>query len=311
MTEKKEMKQKNEMNEVLMFTPVIETVGARLKKCREEKKIKLSQISKALCIRESFLVALEEGEYEVFPALVYAGGFLRSYAVYLGMDEKEVMKQFHKETEYLIEKSAEAPVVTNKNIIPSKKLLFFLLFVLGIGYGIVHTLNNQKELTPVIEKAPVEISSAQPQAVAPVLEEVVLSETEPVKAVEELKSSETEPNRLETLSKELKEAVPGSQNEPENPFTGTVYGQKEGSRVSILATNTVWLEIKSGDSVVFTRVLKQGDSYNAPTEGEPVILKTGNAGAVSIYVDGEFKKVLGRFGHVVKDIKLVPETFLD
>ena len=78
-----------------------------------------------------------------------------------------------------------------------------------------------------------------------------------------------------------------------------------------MATDTVWVEVKSGDKVVFTRVLKKGDSYNPENAEEAFVLRTGNAGAISIYVDGVFKKVLGRTGHVLKDIKLVPESFVD
>ncbi len=313
-TEKKEVQEKNEINEVLMFTPVIETVGTRLRKVREEKKIKLSQISKALCIRESFLTALEEGEYEVFPALVYAGGFMRSYAVYLGVDEKEVMQQFHKETEYMIEKSAEVPVAPTKNVIPSKKLLFSLLILIGVGYGVIQLLNSKKEEETIVEN---------PNAVIEVMENPVVEVEETQKTdanienVNTVANAPVEDSVSETLTnseeavKEEKTALVTENTEPENPFTGEIYGAKEGSRVSLLATNMVWVEVKSADKVIFTRVLKKGESYNAPVLEDIAVLKTGNAGAISIYLDGKFKKVLGREGHVLKDIKLVPETFID
>ncbi len=315
-TEKKEVQEKNEINEVLMFTPVIETVGTRLRKVREEKKIKLSQISKALCIRESFLTALEEGEYEVFPALVYAGGFMRSYAVYLGVDEKEVMQQFHKETEYMIEKSAEVPVAPTKNVIPSKKLLFSLLILIGVGYGIIQLLNGKKEeetivenptaVIEVMENPVAEIEETQKQDVSIENENANSADITPVEG----SVSENLTNSEETVKKE-KTALVMENTEPENPFTGETYGAKEGSRVSLLATNMVWIEVKSADKVIFTRVLKKGESYNAPVLGNVATLKTGNAGAISIYLDGQFRKVLGREGHVLKDVKLVPETFID
>ena len=117
---------------------------------------------------------------------------------------------------------------------------------------------------------------------------------------------------MEVLSNELKASIPvAPQTEAQSPFSGAVYGETTGARVSLLATNTVWVEVKSEDKVIFTRVLKAGESYNAPVLQMPAVLKTGNAGAVSIYVDGQFKKVLGREGHVLKDIKLIPETFID
>lgn len=307
MTEKKEIKQTKEVGEVLMFTPVIETVGTRLKKCREEKKIKLSQVSKALCIRESFLSSLEEGEYEVFPALVYAGGFLRSYAVYLGMDEKEVMQQFHKETEYLIEKSADMPIVSNKNIIPSKKLLFSLLLLIAIGYGLMHWFNNSEDkIETTVEHEP---ASAVVESVSS--EAPVSNETPQVSNGEKVEESKGGVEKAPVLNEsDVTEPLTKAET-AENPFTGTVFGQKEGARVSVLATDVVWMEVKSADKVIFTGVLKKGDSYNAPILDESPVLKTGNAGAVSIYVDGQFKKVLGRDGHVLKDVKLDVAAFVD
>ena len=313
-TEKKEFQEKNEIKEVLMFTPVIETVGTRLKKVREEKKIKLSQVSKTLCIRESFLTALEDGEYEVFPALVYAGGFMRSYAVYLGMDEKEVMQQFHKETEYMVEKSAEIPVAPAKNVIPSRKLLLSLLVLIGIGYGIIQLFNGKEDNETTVETSSIVMDVTE----APVLEadqvqkNDVTSENEGSSVENPVDGAVSEAlSNLEGSVKEVKASLSTENLDAENPFTGEVFGAKEGSRVSLLATNMVWIEVKSADRVIFTRVLKKGESYNAPVLEDVAVLKTGNAGAVSIYLDGQFKKVLGREGHVLKDIKLVPETFID
>ena len=60
---------------------------------------------------------------------------------------------------------------------------------------------------------------------------------------------------------------------------------------------------------MLSKVLQEGDSYNPPLEAQDYELRTGNAGALSVYVDGEFKKVLGRKGHVLKNVKLTVDAY--
>ena len=78
---------------------------------------------------------------------------------------------------------------------------------------------------------------------------------------------------------------------------------------SIKATSKVWVEVKEGDKILLNKVLQEGDSYNPPLEAQDYELRTGNAGALSVYVDGEFKKVLGRKGHVLKNVKLTVDAY--
>ena len=48
-------------------------------------------VQQELHIRERYLEALEHDDFEQFPGLVYARGFLRTYARYLGLDAEELL----------------------------------------------------------------------------------------------------------------------------------------------------------------------------------------------------------------------------
>ena len=50
-------------------------------------------------IRARHLSALEDGEYEQLPGSVYAKGFLRNYALYLGLDPEELLSKWRDEQE--------------------------------------------------------------------------------------------------------------------------------------------------------------------------------------------------------------------
>lgn len=73
------------------------TLGEKLRRLREDTCISLAEIAKATKIRKIYLERLEEGNYSALPAEVYVKGFLRSYAQYLGIDPREVLKQYEKE----------------------------------------------------------------------------------------------------------------------------------------------------------------------------------------------------------------------
>jgi len=64
---------------------------------REKKGITLEQAASDTRIREKFLKALEDSDYQTLPGTVYTKGFLRNYAEYLDLDTQEIVVQFHQE----------------------------------------------------------------------------------------------------------------------------------------------------------------------------------------------------------------------
>ncbi len=73
-----------------MMTP---TVGEKLRKAREEKKLTLEQVSQGTHIRLGYLKSLEEDDIRALPSLVQARGFLRLVADYLGLPAQPLLDQ--------------------------------------------------------------------------------------------------------------------------------------------------------------------------------------------------------------------------
>ena len=67
------------------------TIGAFLAAKRGERGLTLQQAASATHIRLEHLSALEADEPELIPAPVYARGYLRTYARYLGLDEESLV----------------------------------------------------------------------------------------------------------------------------------------------------------------------------------------------------------------------------
>src|SRR6185503_20610322 len=69
----------------------------RLYAARERKGVDLYRAERDTKIRARYLAALERGDYRELPGAVYTKGFLRNYALYLGLDPDEVLLQWRRE----------------------------------------------------------------------------------------------------------------------------------------------------------------------------------------------------------------------
>jgi len=69
----------------------------RLLAAREHKGVDLYRAERDTKIRARYLQAIEHGEYRELPGAVYTKGFLRNYALYLGLDPEDVLRQWKRE----------------------------------------------------------------------------------------------------------------------------------------------------------------------------------------------------------------------
>src|SRR6188508_3776411 len=74
-------------------------VGETLQLARERKGVDLYRAERDTKIRLRYLSALEDSAYEDLPSPVYTKGFLRNYAIYLGLDPDELLERWRDEME--------------------------------------------------------------------------------------------------------------------------------------------------------------------------------------------------------------------
>lgn len=74
-----------------------ESVGAILKAQREQNQMDLDAVCRKTYIRQSYLDAIERGEYKVIGDPVYVKGFIRNYAQAVGLDGDAMVRQFNAE----------------------------------------------------------------------------------------------------------------------------------------------------------------------------------------------------------------------
>ena len=69
------------------------SVGAVLAAKRGERGLSIEQVASATRIRAEYLRSVERDDYEAFAAPVYARGYLRTYATYLGLDADALLAE--------------------------------------------------------------------------------------------------------------------------------------------------------------------------------------------------------------------------
>lgn len=77
---------------VNMLTEEIKDIGETFKKRRKELNLSLKEVENATSIRMAYLQALEDGEMEKMISPVYAQGFLKQYANFLGVDGEAIIR---------------------------------------------------------------------------------------------------------------------------------------------------------------------------------------------------------------------------
>lgn len=249
-------------------------VGEILRRARIHYGQSLPDIERALRIRASQIDAIEVGDVDRLPGRVYAIGFVRSYAEYLGLNGDKMVHLF--KNQYGRKTAAPAldfPVGASESKIPPLWMvaasLAAALCIAGLWW-IMQTGDRVKvsEVPEVAEVMSHIGSQAGDVAYGPYIPEGLNEQVEAAMAPEPA---------------------------PPPPPEGIMLTISENS----------WVEIKdqSGKALV-SQVLKAGDQYTVPHDRPGLTISLGNAGGIELEVNGEVLRPLGEKGQVVRDLPL-------
>lgn len=282
------MNEQQEMNAAVMGM----TAGEMLKNARTtgRRKREISTISKLLCIREEFLIALEEGNYRVIPEDVYILGFARSYAVELGLNPDEVILQLKKELGLIKEnKENKEEEVEIKPVVQKQT----------VKIDVESVKRWFKSAWEYVKKHWVWFASGFGALILVIVLALVL--------VGGNKDTET------TAPVEVVENVAEKEEVKEPDFRFPVHEKFETknikeARVVLQAEKESWVKIEDArGSSVFSRVLVPGDVYYMPN-GDKFKATFGNVGAIDVWVDGQLIKKLGPANTKKTGISMAPDA---
>ncbi len=96
-----------------------DTIGDQLRQAREARSISLEEASQATFMRESYLRALENGDFDALPSRTQARGFLRAYAAYLKLDVEALLAALDSQPNHSEQLPQSLKSTPSINIVPS------------------------------------------------------------------------------------------------------------------------------------------------------------------------------------------------
>ncbi len=125
------------------------TIGDLLRETRKSYGGDIDRIAATLRIRASYLTAIEESQYDKLPGPVYAQGFVRAYAVHLGLDGDEAIRRFKQEVAgFEVSRDLSFPVPLAERSIPGGTMVLAALILAICGYGLWYYVSTSDRSHP-------------------------------------------------------------------------------------------------------------------------------------------------------------------
>lgn len=277
------------------------SVGEILRRTRVHYGQTLEQIEQVLRIRAVQLEALETGDMEKLPGRVYAIGFVRAYAEYLGLDGDKMVQLFKQQSGGKQGRAAlQFPVAADDTKVPTFPAVgvgIALCVAVAIGGYVLFGTKGGDEAIPSIPDTMQEQTLSEAPSIIP-------SSEPPPQPPPMFNETGTDTVGLTTdpaTGAVISEAAPAGTDEA---TTAAV------QRVVITIEDNSWVEIRNATGkVLLSQVLKPGDQFLVPNE-PGMTLSTGNAGGLTVTLDGKALPKVGDLAQVKRNISLNPSDLL-
>lgn len=278
-------------------------IGVRLKEAREKRALSIEQVQRETHIHATVLTALEAGRCDEILTETYVKAFLKKYAQHLGVDQKEVLKDYaalHPKREE-VEKAAAAhdshlagtDIVSRSISIASFAILLLaFLFLLAFLW---------KKITPVFT----------------VVRRPAVTTPAPVKA-KAAKASKTAESRKSSKAKAApsaeqpktrsKSAITKKTAPPAAPATVVATPAPKPAppaqapfKFTLKVNRPAMVELKRDGTLLFKQLLPKG-TMETYTADERINLYVANAEDVEVFLNGQYLGSPGR--GIIKNLEI-------
>jgi hypothetical protein len=310
------------------------TLGERMKKLRDERRLSLGEISKTTKIQVKYLEYLEEGTYSKLPADCYVKGFLRSYAVFMGLNELALIKQFerekgiHKNIKKVVDDNgAQEPIKFSSFVITPKMIIVSAILLLVVSsfvylYVEVNNFVSKPRLNIIkpIDGTTVTGSSTHVTGIAE-KDALVFINDQPVLVSEKGEFSEDVGLKaglnvinVKARSKFNKEDMKSVsvnadfQNESLQSSVNDIPDQNNQAANAdpvtmdvYVSPNPIWLSVEADGNLVYSGILNP-ESVQTFNAIEKISITSGNGSNTFVKLNGKDLGMLSSSGGVVNDV---------
>ncbi len=248
--------------------------GGKLRAARERRGLSLRQIANATKISMITLEALERNDITRLPGGIFSRAFVRSYAVEVGLDPEATIQEFLGQFPHdsvTAGHPTTSPIEDHEAIEGERRMAttFLRLFVISlpIAAAVLYFSTAGRRASPPVERPAT--------AAGPVARDVVPL---PLPA----QASDPAPGSPE---------APPAPPDPPRMSSGRLMVQVTAARMS-------WVSAVVDGRQSVQRLFQPGDEQTLEVHNE-MVLRTGDAGAITMTLNGAPTRPLGKDGEVV------------
>ncbi|MBG9817159.1 MULTISPECIES: helix-turn-helix domain-containing protein [Bacillus] len=269
-------------------------LGKRLIEAREEKGMSLEDLQTVTKIQKRYLLAIEQGNYDIIPGKFYVRAFIKQYAEAVGLNPEQLFEEFRKDVPSTyndevsdklsnIKPQRELPKPASKvlELLPTILIIGGILVVIAIIYVIVQAVNHDSgqknnQAAPQQSESKYEVSKDSSLAKDQKKKEKTSSDAKE-------KSSKKDDSSKDDETVSLK-----ATNTEGSTTTYEVSGADE-MELTISASQASWLRVRDESGKVLKMgELKDGESFKTDlSDLAQVDIRLGNASGIDIKVNDE------------------------
>jgi len=298
------------------------SAGDYLRELRDRRGISLEEISRVTRVSSSYLEALESDRHSALPAPVFTRGFIRAYCQALGESPDEALARYDgREGGAPVTPRptavAGAPVPVAASEPPSRSAVlvsFVLLVILGMALFAVALMTQPAREDRVDRRSPTAERSPSESAPAPTSTGV----SEPSSTASAPTASSAAPTPA--TARPTPVAPPASAGAAVTaaaaratappPWLGDVQAATGGVaspyRLVARVSEPTWIRVRTEDGSSTEETVPAGQ-IREWVSNRPFVLTLGNAGGVTLELNGRTLPPLGPSGAVISRIVLPPQ----
>lgn len=279
----------------------LKLIGAQLHQTRQEQSRALEEIAAVTYIPLRILRAIEVGQVEILPEPVFVQGFIRRYADVLGLDGILLSRQFpingYSSPQPASTKLLDTPPVTPQPAQPQKHLfrkqsaVYVVPTIIGVVvvsglviYGIRSWIGQVSPQGSTVNSANSSQTTSSPRNSPQASPSIPPAASSPPSVV---------------VSPAVNQASPGPGSNPTRSDVAPV-------QVDLKLSGESWVQIKVDGQTKFSGTLQAGEQQRWSAT-QSLTIKAGNAGAVSLAVNGGIAQPMGQIA-AVEEVTLTPTS---
>lgn len=280
-----------------------QTVGTMLKNARLKRGKTIAEVAEELCIRKSYITAIEEMDYAHIPPVPYGVGFIRSYAKYLDLNEDRIISSYRQN---MIEENEEKKTLKNENMETSKphfKHIFIglcglaVLFVVWSVMPVSEQVEEFREDAANIIPEPVIVDSeldeeamlqiqAEDEKDGEITEETAAETITESEQTEPETSEDAEDEDGEKTAEEAEETSTQATEETTEDAAENAVDEAE-TPMKIVVSGPTWIELRQDKNVLLKgKVYDNGFEYAVPNE-KGLKITVGRPHNIKFMINGE------------------------